>query len=843
MKILKTIILPLVFFLALGCSSANNPTTPSGENATYENTQVAIGITGDTADIPWGVYSGYINIGTLDAEFLPSRNASAIGDVFDTDITQFLMFSPCWNCIRISSVDVDSSGNVILSIAVKHPIDNINIRPDLHAFDVRGIMILPADTNFDIGYPPPDTGGLLPLIGNALTVINPDGMTTHFDEIAGDINYFNPPKEIDGNLNPFKRYFTDPSTPAFDPFIPVGHNVFPAESGWETQEYIINSSQIEGTIEFVFVLDASYGHSAVYTTRDNPEYYLPNYNRKEAWRVDVAITDNSLAADNITSTAAIQVDVYDWQAGRTVDPNYPDSTHPGGIPYTSDVTSVRLSVPGLFNGELSETTPISGNGVWGDPYIFDFTFTNDKAALVGDYPGLVSVRDELWGQSGPYAVSQPPSGFPYDGPDIRDYSAYQVFIISISDPWDIKPDPFPGTSNVFFGTATAKGDFNNDGIEDLAVSAPGADPSGTIFVYFGNGSSLDEPPVALNSEESILWNIGHNVAAGRMDEDEIDDIVALSDNGAVAVWLSDGTGGFAEPIFRKDSVGSLEGYGWDLSLGKLNNDNFGDIVTGHPHANIAPDINAGKVLIYMFDGVSIPAPVGISFDPVTAGKKYGACVALAKVNSDQYDDLLVKHNCEIIPGEYYDVEIALSDGSGGAYSRQSLRTLFPNLNSYYIGTGIEVVDLDDDGTDEWIIGAEMNPVNGVNNAGEFFIFYPDGNNGFNGYTRHQNGDPETSDRLAQFRCATGDLNGDGVLDIIVPTLSGGLTDGEVQVFLASPGGYEYYKKYTEIPGLTHYYRFSRSILAMDIDGNGDDELIIGSRSDSFLGHLYIYFNP
>jgi len=841
--------LPLIFLVTIlsalfGCSSINQALTPSStETSNAQETSVAFGRTSDSFTAPIGVFRGYIDPKTLTAELIPSRNASKIGDIFDADITKFLLYTPCWNCVRIDNVMLTPDLNFAIKFAIKHPVSNIAVRPDLHAFDVHGIMIIPGDDAFGIQYPLPNNAGTAEVSGNASSMLNPDGYTTHFDEIPEDPHYFDPPIPIAGNLNPFKRFFTNPDTPAFDPHSPQGYNVFPVGSGWESQEYILKVPLNE-PVEFVFVVDASYGHSAVLANRQNPQYYLPSFNRKEAWKVDVITTENKLVAKDDTSTASFRIDVYDWQGGRTIDPNYPDPTHLGGIPYTSNVNGITISAPDLAP-PLDVATPTSGTGAWGDPYKFDATITNTLKANVGTYAGLVCVKDELRGQDGPIAIPPSPSGFPFEGPNIMDYAAYQMFDVVIADPWDIKPDPFPGDYQVYFGSAMATGDFNNDSIDDIAIAAPGADPSGTILVYFGNGHTLIEPPVALNTDAAGFSKLGTKIEVAKMDLDEFDDIVATTYDGGVAIFLSNGTGGFQAPILKYDGAGMNDYYGTELALGKMNNDDYSDIVTSAYGANVGPVIRAGKVYVYLFDGTTIQNRIEITQAVPASSGTFGFKVNVADFNSDNYDDILANYSGEIYPGEYEDVEIDINNWSGGVAQRKYLRTLLPTLNTPTIGSSIATIDLNNDSIKEWIIGAEMNSLGSFTAAGEFFIFYPNGNMGFRGYQRYQNGSPESSDRLCNVRSSAGDINGDGGLDLIISTNAGGINyDGEVQIFISVPGGYTFYKEITEIEGATFFQAFGCATACMDVDGNGDDELIIGSASGgSWEGHAYVYFNP
>ena len=846
MRMIFAISTMLIFLSAMpGCSSGKNPVelingfTPN----TNGEIQVASGQTGDSGTAPLAVFKGIIDPQALTVKLTPSRNAAKIGDIVDADITQFLMFQPCWNCVRVAHV---SSGTIGLTIgfAIRHPVSNINVRPDLHAFDVHGIMILPSDTTFALQYPQPNGAGMGTVSGNVHLVANADGYTTHFDELAIDTKYFNPPLDIPGTLNPYKRYFTNFDTPTFNPHNPVGYNVFPVGSAWETQDFYLNTVQYGGPIEFVFVVDGSYGQSAVLKNRQNPQYYLPAFNRKEPWKVEPAVIENNLIAGNTspTLTAKVRIDAYDWQGARTADPAYPDPSHLTGIPITSNVTGAYLSVPSLFDGVLQSTTPTGGSGAVGDPYRYEIEFTNEKGATVGDFIGLVSVRDELWDQQGPPGIPASPAGFPFQGLDIRDYSSYQTFTITIADPWDLHPDPFPGTYHVYWGMCTATGDFNNDGHADLAVGAYGAEPYGSVFAYFGNGESFNEPPVQMYSETSGYDEIGMRVAVGDITGDDVDDIVTVGLNGAIAVFPSDGAGGFGIPILYKDPVTMSSYFGTQLSVGRMNNDNYDDIVVSDYGATVTAINRAGKIYVHLFDGTSIQPAIEIIQASPAASACFGMSLGLTNLNNDDYDDILASYDVQINPNEYGDVEIITNDGTGHVWFREYLRTKMPGLNSLDFGSSITTVDFTGDGVQEWIIGAEMNDIGSADAAGEFFIIYPDGVNGFRGYLRIPNGNPEAYDRLSQQEISTGDINGDGALDLIVPA-AGAYNGGKVELYLARGGWFEYYKTLTE-PSFTPYPdTFGASVLGMKVDSDSADEVIVGSIADNWQGRLYVYFNP
>lgn len=84
--------------------------------------------------------------------------------------------------------------------------------------------------------------------------------------------------------------------------------------------------------------------------------------------------------------------------------------------------------------------------------------------------------------------------------------------------------------------ALAVGDFNGDGIKDLAIANS---VSGTITVFLGNGSG------GFTAAKGGPYAVGPNsIAVGDFNGDGIEDLAATSAVGNVAVLLGDGKGGF-----------------------------------------------------------------------------------------------------------------------------------------------------------------------------------------------------------------------------------------------------------------------------------------------------------
>lgn len=441
-----TVMLILSALLFLSCSGNSNPVLPpEGTYTSQDIVPISESPTIDSINPNRGVFGAWkihIDPETMTAEIIPSRNAHAIGDIFDSDLSQFLTVNPCSNCLMISRVWLDIYipeylgvfDSVNVEFQMKHPFGNIIARPDLHGFDVRLIFISEGHyseyNDIQVMRPGGTTEGASI---NRNFLINADGLTSHYDELANDERYFINNEDIPGNLNPFLRFFEDSNTPDFDPHAPVGNNVIPVGSGLDSRIAYFNFFDAFDGIDFYAVADVAYGQSAVYTNRPNPQYYLPAFHRTEAWRTEYWIENNNLTATNPLSNADIVVQVFDWQHGATVDTAYPDPANLSGIPAASNVSQLELSVPALQDDLIVVMAPESGSGSPTDPLQYRITVTNEN--LWGyNTSGLLAVRDGLYGQASPNGrlpVPETATGFPYETLDILDYTHYYPISINM----------------------------------------------------------------------------------------------------------------------------------------------------------------------------------------------------------------------------------------------------------------------------------------------------------------------------------------------------------------------------------------------------------------------------
>ena len=437
------LILIVIILLILGCSG-NSPDLQKDSNTNPISTSEKVDSSAYYPNV-FGAWKIHLDGKNLSAEIIPSRNSQKIGDIYDSDLSQFLTVSPCADCLAITRVIMDREYNLRMDFRMRHPFSNLSARPDLHAFDVRLIFITPAQFDQFPDIKIMKTDGTEEGASPGLWyMIDPDGWTSHYDDLVTDERYFIGGTDIPGNINPFIRYFEDYAVTGFDPFHPDGQNVMAVGGNYETKTAIFsNYTMWEYGVDLYAVADVAYGQSAKLANRQNPQYYLPAFHRTEAWRVEYWIENNTIEYENPATSADIVFQVFDWQQGATVDPNYPNPSNKSGIPKSSNVAKIELSIPDLQDELVVATVPESGNGSPSDPLQYRLHVTNTNEAS-GSITGLLAVRDELYGQTGRIPVPQSPVGFPYETKDILDYSMYQIIFVNMPiqphDPQEFKDE-------------------------------------------------------------------------------------------------------------------------------------------------------------------------------------------------------------------------------------------------------------------------------------------------------------------------------------------------------------------------------------------------------------------
>jgi hypothetical protein len=268
------------------------------------------------------------------------------------------------------------------------------------------------------------------------------------------------------------------------------------------------------------------------------------------------------------------------------------------------------------------------------------------------------------------------------------------------------------------------GDFNNDGIPDLAVPDSA---TGVVAVFLGKGDGTFQPAVSTSTGAN---SIPLALAVGDFNADgKLDLAVALGNQAAVAILLGNGDGTFQPPRFVT-TAGSVLYYPVALTVGDFNHDGRLDIATAN-HSYGA------SVLLSNGDGIFAPYRLLGSSDGPTG-------IAAGDFNNDGNLDLAVTTTSDTV-----DISLGNGDGTFQAYASTA-------TGSGTNPQSVAVSDLDGDGNLDLVVACY-----GANAAG---VLLGNGDGTFLPIELYAAG-------AGPIAVTIGDLNLDGIPDLVVTNLN------------------------------------------------------------------------
>lgn len=420
MKIINVIILVLSILIISGCGSGKFNSTPL--NPQDEMLKGETRVNFDESMISSAMLGSYelmLDLDSMTAELVNLR-IGAIGESYIVNGLSYFTISPCSDCFKIKSIALTNDGYIDLGFVVRHPFQagdplkppSALNRLDLDIFDTA-LLIKPLDT----------VSGTYSLTGDSVYsgfTQNSDGFTRELSAVLSDDAALPYVLVVDDN---------EAGTDTFNEF----------SMGDEAEFNVIFSSN--GTLNFNLFLTMGYGASARKSSRLNPTYYNPEFNRKSAWKVNVIPPNgddppqmgNTWNNVDLTTPFDVTVEAFDWQIGATVNPELLDPTE---IYAASDVGSVSVEIPGMNNSLITETTASSGTGTTSDPLIYTLGMPNENLLPAGEYTGLVKVTDErvpgvviFGGETDTLADS--PDGISLNWAEIPEFATYQTFTATV----------------------------------------------------------------------------------------------------------------------------------------------------------------------------------------------------------------------------------------------------------------------------------------------------------------------------------------------------------------------------------------------------------------------------
>ena len=321
-------------------------------------------------------------------------------------------------------------------------------------------------------------------------------------------------------------------------------------------------------------------------------------------------------------------------------------------------------------------------------------------------------------------------------------------------------------SGDYFGhSMAALPDMNGDGHWDLLVGASGHDR--------GSLHGVGKVQLLSGADQTVLLEIEGGVDGGRfgtsatglgdIDGDGITDFAV----GATGVGLGGGTFGVGAVYVHSGAHGNLlrthfgsqtnDWFGETLaSLRDLDGDGVRELMVGAPGADLGSNTNAGRVFVYSGATGTLLRQIL----PANGVEGFGHSLANAgDVDADGLEDCIIGAPDWTGVQPYLWGSAAVHSGRDGSLiHRIDSEPLFRRVGSSVAGIG----DVDGDGNDDLLVGAEFSYAGGVLETGEARVY--SGATGEILYRRWSSGD---DDRFGQTAAGVGDQNRDGVPDFIV----------------------------------------------------------------------------
>lgn len=388
------------------------------------------------------------------------------------------------------------------------------------------------------------------------------------------------------------------------------------------------------------------------------------------------------------------------------------------------------------------------------------------------------------------------------------------------------------------------GDVNGDGVSELLLGIPEQGGVGRIGVYHGGADVLTVPTTPAWSQEPNVANalMGSSVdQAGDVNGDGFSDvIVGVPGMNQVRVYLGSATG-LLTTYWSANGSAADEEFGYSVSsAGDVNGDGYSDVIIG----GYAHDSFRGRAYVYLGSATGLGAAYHWRVTGAVAAGRYGGAVSSAgDVNGDGYSDVIVGAFLENDVGSVY----VYHGGPSGLSATAAWTFAGTQVNAWYGSVVTSGGDVDADGYDDILVGAQRHDHAGFGQCGAVYLFRGSGAGLLTTPAWVQYGDKAGAE-LGYDISFAGDVNGDGFSDVVIGAYqynNGEASEGRSYVYhgsLTGLGALPVWSVESDFPGA---FWGSSASTAGDVNGDGYSDVIVGGYrfAQAYLGEgrASIYF--